>query len=380
MLVASESALENLVRRVLALRKLSDALATPLRVRLDAVQLAGLNRIASGLGVRPFSLRDADDAAPWTSFEQLALAHLAIDRELEAQLGGGVDLDGAIDYVRNTSLETVFARTEVETTRGTVLNAYAGGARGGDAVLLVPACGMPIELSESWMRELGRSHFILTWETRGLFGRCDDFDVIAHDVTAQADDLLAVMNHFDLRSTHLMGLCGGAVIALAAAAASPERFSSLSLWYGDYHLADAAPKTKHQRELTRLLAMVRAGRQQATALQRLFRDPSMLASVPRDVAHLVMYPYADGELLYRYAILNGAIMEHDVRETLTQIGQPTLVVTSEDDATAHPEGSRHVAQGIARAQLHVEPHGDHLTLFGAGAEIAALARDFIATA
>jgi pimeloyl-ACP methyl ester carboxylesterase len=377
MLVASESALEGLVRRVLALRGLAGAVESPLRLPFDAPQIESLNRIAAGLGVRPFSAR-AGGAA--TSFEGLALTHLAIDGELEGLLAGvsAADIDEAVRLAAAGSLEWDFVPVDVPASDGAVLRAYAGGARDGEVIALVTACGMPIELSEAWMRELGRSHFIVTWESRGLFGGCADFDALAHGVDAQAGDLRAVLNHFGVASAHLMGLCGGAVIALAAAADEPERWSSLSLWYGDFDLGDAAPKTKHQRELIRLLAMLRAGRKEAASLQRLFLDPSMLASARRDVAHLIMYPYAGAELLYRYACLNGAIMEYDVRPLLARIPARTLVVTSEDDATAHPEGSRRVAEGIPAARLHVEQHGDHLTLFDARAELAGLAREFLA--
>ena len=370
MLVAAESALESLSRRVLALRKLSGAVEAPLRLPLGTRQLAALNRIASGLGVRPFGLRDDGDPVNATSFEQAAFAHLAIDRELEALLDR--------DVFALAEVADAFALVEVETADGTVLNAYAGGVRSGIPVVIVPACGMPIELCESWMRELGRDHFVVSWETRGLFGRCSDFDAIPHDLAAQAEDVFAVMDHFDLGSSHLMGLCGGAVVALAAAAERSQRLRSISLWYGDYDLGESAPRTKHQRELVRLLAMIRAGRKEAASLQRLFRDPATVAAIRRDVAHLVLYPYADPELLYRYAVLNGAIMETDVRPLLAQIARPSLVVTSEDDGTAHPEGSRRVAETIPGARLHVEPHGDHLTLFDARAELAAIARDFVA--
>jgi 3-oxoadipate enol-lactonase len=377
MLVASESALEALARRVLALRGLAGAVENSLRLPFGAPQVESLNRIAAGLGVRGFSAREGGAA---TSFEGLALAHLAIDGELEALLRSAApgELDDAVRRGAAGSLEQDFVPVEVPTSDGAVLRAYAGGAPGGEVIALATACGMPIELNEAWMRELGRSHYIVTWESRALFGQCANFDALAHGVEAQAADLRAVLAHFGVASAHLMGLCGGAVIALAAAADEPGRWRSLSLWYGDFDLGDAAPKTKHQRELIRLLAMLRAGRKEAASLQRLFLDPAMVANARRDVAHLIMYPYAGAELLYRYACLNGAIMEYDVRPLLARIPARTLVVTSDDDATAHPEGSRRVAEGIPAARLHVEPHGDHLTLFDARAELAGLARDFLA--
>lgn len=381
MQVTVESALEPLATRILALRKLTGASASPLRLPLGTRQLAVLNRIAVAVGSREFGRYDENDALKPTAFEGVAFACLALDRKCEAFLDddalGGAELGAIADRVVANSLAGDFSRVEVTTPDGVVLNAYAGGVRGGSPVVVFPVCGMPIELSEAWMRELGRTHYVISWETRGLFGHCDDFDGIGHSVAAQAADAFAVMDHFDLASAHFMGLCGGAVVALVAASERPERSTSISLWYGDYHLGDLAPKTKHQRDLVRLLAMIRKGRADAAALQRLFRDPSAIGSVRAEVAHLVLYPYADAELLYRYAILNGAIMETDVYPMLARIAGPALVVTSEDDDTAHPQGSRLVAGGMAAARLHVEAHGDHLTLFDAPSDLAALANDFI---
>jgi 3-oxoadipate enol-lactonase len=382
MQVAAESALESLATRILALRKLTGASASPLRLPLGTRQLAVLNRIAAGVGSRGFGRYDETHVHKPTSFEGIALAYLALDRACEALLDDealeDADLATLAGRVVANSLEGGFSRVEVATPDNVVLNAFAGGVRGGSPVVVIPACGMPIELSEAWLRELGRTHYVVTWETRGLFGHCAAFEGIGHGVAAQAADAFAVMDHFELASAHLMGLCGGAVVVLAAASERPDRAASISLWYGDYDLGDRAPKTKHQRDLVRLLVMIRKSRGDAAALQRLFQDPSAIGTVRAEIAHLVLYPYVDAELLYRYATLNGAIMETDVYPMLARITGPALVVTSDDDDTAHPEGSRLVAGGIAGARLHVAAHGDHLSLFDAPPNLAALATDFIA--
>jgi pimeloyl-ACP methyl ester carboxylesterase len=66
-----------------------------------------------------------------------------------------------------------------------------------------------------------------------------------------------------------------------------------------------------------------------------------------------------------------------VEQYLTRVKQPTLVVTSEDDETAHPQGSRQVAGGLRNGRLWVEPHGDHSSLFQAGNPLMQVAVDFI---
>ena len=62
---------------------------------------------------------------------------------------------------------------------------------------------------------------------------------------------------------------------------------------------------------------------------------------------------------------------------LPLIRQPALVVTSEDDDTAHPAGSKHVAAALARSVLRVQSHGNHISLFRGPEHLLELAADFI---
>ena len=361
--------------RIRSLRALASAVESPLRMAVGPDAGAVLNRLAARLDVRPFAIGAAGPGP--NAFEQVAAARLGASGDLAGRLNAwaavGEDLERAANEVRAAALDATFSRREIRTADGAVLAVYSGGVADGPVVVLVPACGMPIELCDGWIRALSRHCFVITWETRGLFGAPIAFDVVCHDVATQAADALAVMDHLAVPRGHLMGLCGGAVIALAAAAAAPDRFNSLSLWYGDFELGSAVLRTKHQRDLVRMQAMARESRASAAMLQKLFADPALLANVPRDVAHLVLYPYAAAELFYRYAILNGAIMETSAASFLAHVPQPTLIVTSNGDATVHPAGSRAVAEALARGTLHLAAGGDHLSLFEASPELVALA-------
>jgi pimeloyl-ACP methyl ester carboxylesterase len=153
--------------------------------------------------------------------------------------------------------------------------------------------------------------------------------------------------------------------------------SSLSLWHGDFELGPSCPVTKHQKDLKAFMRAAAAGRRQAEQLHRLFSQ-NTLKNFREDVAHLVLYPYANPELLYRYARSNGNIMETDVTALLEKVPHPAVVVTSHDDTTTHPEGSRRAAALLPGAELQMIAHGDHLSLFNAGAEVAEIAKSFLA--
>ncbi len=262
---------------------------------------------------------------------------------------------------------------------GTPLRGYRAGAADAPAVVVVMACGMPVGLAAPWLRALSGTCQVVTWESRGMFAAGDGPGLPAltgHDLAAQAADVLAVLDGFGIGEAHVMGLCGGAALALAAAAASP-RVTSLSLWHGDYELGEDAPKTPHQRDVEGLLAMASRSPRHAEGLHRMMRRPQALDALRPEVAHHLLHPYASPELMHRYGLLNGVIMSTDYRPLLREVRQPTLVVSSEQDTTAHPEGSVQVAERLPCATLRMMPHGDHLSAFGADPGLVGLLSDFM---
>lgn len=345
------------------------------RRELDGVQTL-VDRLVWELGV-PAPRVVADTSG-------LTAAELAISGrlELDGVLPRAADLAGAADGVVRTAVDQ--ARRGRPTSAvavaadGSPLRCYAHGPADAPVVVLVSACGMPVGLLRRWMAGLGTRLRVLTWESRGLFparGTLDeDFDRRGDDVASQAADLHAVLDLFDVDAAHVVGLCGGAAVALAAAS---DRVRSLSLWHGDYELGSDAPKTRHQQDVQSLMEMAGRARRRATGLHTLLRRPATLESLRADLAHELIYPYASAELLYRYGRLNGAIMTTDCRPLLTGVDQPTLVVTSMADTTAHPDGSVFVAAQLPDARLELLPRGDHLTAFDAAPELIELATGFV---
>ncbi|NBH11290.1 alpha/beta hydrolase, partial [Amycolatopsis sp. SID8362] len=265
----------------------------------------------------------------------------------------------------------------VDTPGGPALEAFTAGDRRNPAVVLVPPCGMPVELSHRWLRALGEDCFVVTWQSRGLFAADGPRDGMAAGVAEQADDLIAVIDALDLPVSHVMGLCGGAVIALDAVHRYPARFRSVSLWHGDYDFGAGSAKTDHQRDVQALMELGAASLEKATGYQKLMHRPAALAKIPERVAPLVLYPYATPVLFHHYCRLNSAIMSYDVTDLLGDIGHPALVVTSRTDTTAHPAGSHRVARELARAELVEEPTGDHLSVFDTSPRLTQLAAGFV---
>lgn len=398
---SARQALVQLVTSVLAVKPVSECLPAPIRVvpmssgsavppALSAQRWAALarllERVASHAGVTGLVLAHDVTLNRVGVFERVVSARLAlaeIASVLPVDLVDGHDVEEVVAETVAGSFDAVFGKQRTVSSDGLPLTVYSGGA-GDDTVVLVPACGMPATLAESWLRFLARDHRVLTWESRGLFGVTDDGGGFARaavgeftvDTAAQADDLFTVMDHFGASAAHVVGLCGGAVIGLAAAAARPERVRSLSLWNGAYELGSGSLRTRFQNDLIELMTIAALSRPAARSVQAAFCHVT-LTNTPTELAHLVLYPYTSAELFYRYCRLNGALACTDVEQYLSAVAQPTLVVTSADDETAHPQGSRQVARALANASLRVEPHGDHTSLFQAGDDLLQVAAEFI---
>lgn len=391
----ARTAVARLAASALSLKPLVAGLAGPVRVvpvtgdgavppagrlagRLDDLDRL-LGRVARQAGVGELAVAPQLTLDDLGVFERvvstrLALADLAV-RAPGVPDDADPDVDRVVAEAMADSFDVVFHQDTAVAPDRMPLRVYGAGA-GGDTVVVVPACGMPAALAESWMRFLARDRRVLAWESRGLFG-AGDRDDYAVDTATQAADLFTVMDHYSVSRAHVIGLCGGAVIALAAAASQPGRISSLSLWHGAYAFASGSPRTRFQNDLIELMVIAAHSRAAARSVHATFCQMA-LTSTPAELAHLVLYPYTNAELFYRYCRLNGALARTDVGPYLPLVDQPALVVTSEDDQTAHPQGSRQVADGLPNGRLRVEPHGDHSTLFHAGNPLMQVAVDFIA--
>lgn len=319
--------------------------------------------------------------------EQLSSFELFISRTISAALAFDFDLFGndgpdeassaVIQQFDFSAAPRGIATSSLITRDGVLLNTYASANRRLPPIVLALPCGLPFELCQEWFQLLGERYFVMAWETRGLFGACIDFDRLAVDTEAQVADLFAVMDHFGHASAHLMGICGGAVIALGAAATHSERVRSLSLWHGDYSLADDALRTPHQRNFEWLMEAAATDRDEARDLQTLFVDQATLVTTPQAIAHVALYPYVNAELFYRYARLNDALNKTALLSILGQVSVPTLVVAGDSDQTTHIDGSRHVAQAIEGAHLHIEENGSHLAFFEHASRSCATAFHFM---
>jgi len=377
--IVSTTAAESLFRAVGLLAMLLRKLEGRQRLVLDApasgatVEL--IKRCLRRAGTTGVEVVDSP-AGPLTSFEVL------LRKRICAALCDGFMADPDAHRVLETfDFEPALPcgrHQLLDVSEGVRLSTYAAPAPGKPPVVLVLPCGMPFQLCQPWFESLSADYSVFTWESRGLFGEVEDFEHAGLGVDSQLADLFGLLDHYRVRGAHIMGLCGGAVLALRAVEKQPGRFGSMSLWYGDYHLDDARLRTAHQKNFDWLMLEAGQDRSQARELHQMFLDPSILATVPDEIAHWALYPYASPELLYRYAKLNAALNEENVLASLPSLAAPALVVAGDCDTTTHSGASELVAAHLPQARFEMERNGNHQKFFGAPAASRALALRFMA--
>jgi pimeloyl-ACP methyl ester carboxylesterase len=312
---------------------------------------------------------------------------LCLGDRLSELLSGARAAAGSTALVRSATAEAAtkwrrtYARPQLHPTAhdGVQLSVIPAGRRRRKAIVVVGPCGIPPAILKNWIDVLSADHFVLSCETRG-FACCD---AAAPDCSmtldSQARDVLTSMECCGVERAHLMGICGGAVIALRATLFAPDRIESLSLWHGDFNVGEDRYLTRYQKDLRWLLNDAARSLDHAKSLHPLFAGPEMITKARRDLMHLLLFPYATTPLLYRYARANGALMSADVPEMARTIAHRALVVTSPDDRTTHPASSKVVASLLSKADLR-RSAGDHLTCLDAPLSARELLRTFLSGA
>jgi len=355
----------SLAQSILNLAPVEARLKDPIRLLLakrqaqkhafDLDQFDILSNIFETAGLRPpVATQDPDHL---TIFDKIANEAL-MGSEIKA-----VDIKDplrAMDQARQNNMASAHNRVPVSTSDGTLLSVIHGGENTGQRTLFFGAPGTPAELNNGWLKAFAEQGEIITWEMRGLFG--EDFQGVENlGLDAQLGDVETVMDFMNWPQSHVMGICGGAVLALAYAAAYPSRVSSLSLWFGDYELGELAPKTDHQHNLKSLMKMVHDGQVAPEDMHNILLSAMNKFSRP-DIAPMVLYPFASPALLSQYCRMNYAIMDTDCGPLSENTNIPCSVFYSPHDETTHPEGSKVIAErlGASLEVLDVPGHMDIL--------------------
>lgn len=366
----AEDTIAGLSQAIVSSKPLIDVLPEPIRLVIKdadaeaALLQRSLDRIAAVASTPRFQVRRDIPLSDLTIFEQVLSDRMPATDASFGDIGAisALHVKALVDGAIRGSFAHRYRKGQAMSFDGVPLNVYAAGKPSSKSVVLVSASGMPASLYETWLAFLSQEHFVVVWESRGLFCQREDQVRCDFRVTSQVEDLFSVMDYCEIPTAHVLAFCDAASLAISAAVQRPPRISSLSLWQGTYPLGPDCPKTSYEQNYRALMAMAAESRSEAKAIHKVLCR-SVLTSGRRDLAHMTLYPYATADLLFGYASLHRSIMESDIYPLAAWVTQPTFVFTTEEDTVAHPEASRLVAGLIKSARLHVEPRGDHAGAF-----------------
>jgi len=212
-----------------------------------------------------------------------------------------------------------------------------------------------------WYLELCSRYTLLRYDTRG--SGLSDWDVPDVSDSAWVRDLETVVDGLGLERFPLLGLSRGAAIAVAYAAAHPERVSALVLLGGFARgrlLRTAIPGQVENAQV--LLQLIRVGWGQDNPA---FRQVYTTLFIPHGSREQIRWlndlqrVSSSPEVAAR---LQAAAFSSDVRDAATRVTAPTLVLHAEHDAVVPFEEGRLLAALIPGARFVPLDGENHILL------------------
>ncbi|MCT1352015.1 3-oxoadipate enol-lactonase [Gordonia hongkongensis] len=231
------------------------------------------------------------------------------------------------------------------------VHAVVTGRPDGPAVVLSNSLGSTHRMWDSQVAALEERFRVVRYDTRGH----GDSPVPPgpYSIDELADDVIALLDRFDIERAHLVGLSLGGMTMMRVAARNPERVDRLALLCTAAYLPPAQGWTDRA-------ALVRADGTSAVAaavVQRWFTPGYLAANTEarQQFEAMVAATPAEG-----YAACCEAISAMDQRSDLSSIIAPTLAIAGADDPATPPDLLRVIVDAVPNGRLLVVPDSAHL--------------------
>jgi 3-oxoadipate enol-lactonase len=233
-----------------------------------------------------------------------------------------------------------------------VLNHQVAGPQDAPVLLLGASLGTNLSMWEPQVRELSRTHRVVTFDHRG-HGR-SPVPPPPYEIADLGADVIALIDHLGVARASYVGLSIGGMAGIWLGANACDRLERLVLMCTSAHAPPAS------RWLERAAAVRAAGTTEVLAdavVERWF-TPAWSAAHPEVIAaHRAMIAATDPE---GYSGSCEAIAAMDLRDALPKISVPTLVIGAVDDLALPNEHQRLIADAIPDARLELIPGAAHI--------------------
>ena len=240
-------------------------------------------------------------------------------------------------------------------TNGTEIYYVDVGQPTGPPIVLIH--GFPVS-HEMWTHQievLKNVYRVVAFDLRGQ-GRSEVGDG-QFTLESLVDDLIALLDHLEIRQAVLCGLSMGGYVCLRTAERNPERVSGLIL-------CDTKPEAdSNETKLARSASIKAIKRNGIGAYAETFLkgalSPTSLKD--RDVMEAATKIVQQNQALGLCGTLLALAGRTDTTSFLPKIKVPTLILVGEQDNITPPEHSRRMQSMIQNSELHIIPQAGHMT-------------------
>ncbi|HTD03910.1 3-oxoadipate enol-lactonase [Undibacterium sp.] len=231
------------------------------------------------------------------------------------------------------------------------INYQLDGADGAPVLVLSNSLGTTLDMWQPQMPALLPHFRVLRYDARG-HGQ-SWVTPAPYSIAQLGGDVLALLDQLDIRQAHFCGLSMGGMIGIWLGANHPERFLKLALCNTGAKIGTS------QSWNARIDQVVREGMQAiAPAVLDRWFTPAYRAKEPQNVETVrQMLLHADR---IGYTGSCAAIRDMDLRDALTGIQLPVLVVAGIHDQSTPPEDGKLIAERIGGAR-YIELEAAHLS-------------------
>jgi 3-oxoadipate enol-lactonase len=279
-----------------------------------------------------------------------------------AQEGDELGIGGVLGHIAVTEGSEPVATAQAVETSGTALEKIA--ANGISLAVQRTGSGYPLVLLHGLASSMGlwasldQGQFsdmqIISYDLRGH--GASEKPVGAHTLAKHTADLKGLLSALNIQRAVVAGHSLGGIVAMELAASSPDMVAGLAL------LDTAASFPQEIRNLFFELASSASFNGMAAIADKLLQlsfTPHFMEANPKIIATI-----RKGMLASDAASIAAAarmVAKVDVRQRLSAIHCPTIVIVGEQDQLTPPKLSEELAAGIAGARLHVLPDSGHAT-------------------
>ncbi len=225
------------------------------------------------------------------------------------------------------------------------------GPEGAAPLMLSNSLGTALNMWEDQLPALRERFRVLRYDQRG-HGR-SPAPPGPYSIDELGADALALMDRLEFERVSFLGASMGGMTGMWLAINAPERIERLALCCTSAHIPP-------RERWTERAELVRAKGVDAVVERslELWFTPALRQRRPQRVAELeATLRGLDPE---GYAACCDALAETDLRDRISEIAVPTLVITGEDDLSTPPEHGRQIAAAIEGAECVMLSPARHL--------------------